>query len=1164
MPNTPQPEYPQLGTPLRQALEAGLEAFDRGQVDEGDAAYRRAVDLARADGLDLWSILAVDHVTQLSNQGTFSRALRCCEEYCGSAGADDAGLLLLHAELRVFIGDFGGAYAVLSKMDAAPEERGASDPEEDARLHRIRGLIAADRSDAAAATHHLTEARRLFLAIGLHGGVQVVNRDLEVLAVRQGRPEAVASAASSESSGSVGDRQRRALGLRQQQRYEEALGELRQLDGPDLDPALRLPVRYQIALLLLLTRQYQALDRYVPDLGEAATTSPSPQAVADARWLADPYSPVEPTTGDGGQAVEAATADIGRAIPRARRLVADHRLDEALCLIRSLRGRVGRTGEHLAAWHLAAGEWFLARDCGAGDPDLLRSAAGHCRSAAAHAAAASLVEIRVLALRLLGNALFALHRSDQATACWARAHRCEERIASCQVTDRIRVQMLQQVADEHDELVNAAARAQDTHGWVATAGVAVAMEWARDAAILDGIAPVAGAALRKRPEPDDHEAAWRWVSGLADRLPPAQVVWMMHATPTHVHHMLIGPRMTRHLSVPVSRKDLYESLEGLRCCWANDIFLMASIRDGTFREGLRTVTRQVGVEQVLSLLPRWVRRVAVVAGGELSDIPFAAAATEGDGRPLGLRYAMSDLPCLSAGRALHATSGRARGDRLLLVSPPDDALTQRAGHRAQIHLEGEEATKEGLRSALRSFHDGIVKIDSHGSFNHADGTEPWVQLMPQGPEGRLTADELQTMDLRGCGTLILGACESGMTRMIGREHRMGFVRAALHAGAASVVVARWVAVDAVSAAVLDRFVEYIRYLPRDLALQRAQREVYQHAAGAATATPWSSHPAIWGCWTLYGDCGWQTHAGRFRRTVRRGYAAMRGISMDWKRKRKPQVFVSFAWANQTMAHRIGEDLSRRGIDVFIDSQAIDPGQNVVATISKALGRSDYCVLLWSEACDGRTWIEMEWSAALHREVRERRSFLFVVRLDTAPLPDLLAPRRYLDAFGNYDQALDDLVEAWRRDASMEVPVLPAPCPAQANGQGDTAVVYIRNQALKVAHTLAVPGRVTGSELDRLVRRRLQLPDTRTEFEGQIGLRFHYQLIHHNAPIPIDAGVAPDIADGSIIDLKVLVEPFGPDHPSETGMVFLPGATDRMPQTVIRAMTKAAFRHLAPE
>jgi CHAT domain-containing protein len=147
----------------------------------------------------------------------------------------------------------------------------------------------------------------------------------------------------------------------------------------------------------------------------------------------------------------------------------------------------------------------------------------------------------------------------------------------------------------------------------------------------------------------------------------------------------------------------------------------------------------------------------------------------------------------------------------------------------------------------------------------------WLRLRPgpTGGDGRLRPQDLQGMDLGSCGTLVLGACESGMAQRVGRDERTGFVRAGLHAGAASVVAARWVAAAPAAEAVLAGFERYLRFLPRDLALRQAQLDVRDGVAGLSAPVPDIDHPVWWACWTLYGDAGHQTRAGALRRLLRR-------------------------------------------------------------------------------------------------------------------------------------------------------------------------------------------------------------------------------------------------------------------------------------------------------
>ena len=80
--------------------------------------------------------------------------------------------------------------------------------------------------------------------------------------------------------------------------------------------------------------------------------------------------------------------------------------------------------------------------------------------------------------------------------------------------------------------------------------------------------------------------------------------------------------------------------------WHRD-YLELSVLSGDFDTSLADIANLLGVADVLpALLPPGVRRIAVVAGDELADIPFAGMVLP-DGH-VGLRYALSDLPCLSA------------------------------------------------------------------------------------------------------------------------------------------------------------------------------------------------------------------------------------------------------------------------------------------------------------------------------------------------------------------------------------------------------------------------------------------------------------------------------------------------------------------------------------
>ena len=854
------------GTPVADAVTRAREAFAQADAAGVDAAYQQAVWLAVEDPT-LWSALTADHVEGLRALKRATLALRRCNEYLDEAGADHISLRLLRAGIRSFLGDHSGAGADAAAIRIAlGSQPHALTPDDSARLHRVEGLSAANRGDLDGAAGHLDAARRIFLGVGNQAGVAAVELDRLLLKVWQGQAQAVSDVLSSEPPQTVSDYLLLASALRRQLRYEEAFQVLlRGAADHDLDPALRWHVLYDLILLLRLIRQDNVAERLLPLLQEAVAASADPVAgaAAVARLSA------------AGAPSDALSPRFDRRVQHARRLIIDTRLDEAGSLLGELRSRA-RTDRDISTWHLAAGELELARSKLSETSCFAQAAVDHLAEAVARASATVLVEVRVCALRSLGHAFYRLDADEQAAGCWAEAHRLEEGIAGRQRTDNVRIGMLQAVPDEYDERIDAAAQKLKDRGPEVTALIVVAMEAARGATILGRILPDEIGLARDLPRPSDLNGAWRWVSGISDGLPPSQVVWLIHSTPDRVHHVIMGQGLLYYKVVPSQRKKLTAAIDDLMACW-DERLLELSVAAGQFDESLDEVAAQVGISAVIPEIPPHVRRIAVVAGGELSDIPFAAMTNHGGTEPLGLRFALSDLPCLSARLPLHRRSLRLRGDQRLLVSPPADGLTQTASRHPRTVLDGERATLSTLQAVLELHRHRQVRIDSHGQHEHDDPTKSWLQLAPEGPNGRLRPEVLQWMDLSGCGTLVLGACESGMAQRIGRDERIGFVRAAVHAGAPAVIAARWRAVDAVAAAVLDRFERYVRYLPRDLALQRAQLDVHRGAPGILASIPAVEHPARWACWTLYGDAGWQTGAGPVRRSLRRNLD-------EWRRR----------------------------------------------------------------------------------------------------------------------------------------------------------------------------------------------------------------------------------------------------------------------------------------
>lgn len=282
---------------------------------------------------------------------------------------------------------------------------------------------------------------------------------------------------------------------------------------------------------------------------------------------------------------------------------------------------------------------------------------------------------------------------------------------------------------------------------------------------------------------------------------------------------------------------------------------------------------------------------------------------------------------------------------------------------------------------------------------------------------------------------------------------------------------------------------------------------------------------------------------------------------------QPLVFLSFAGQDRPKAERLREDLAVQGFDAFVDEHSIKPGENILNAINKALTRSSYCVLLWSRHTQGRPWVEVEWTAALTRSLEEKRSFLFVVRLDETEMPLLLATRKYLDAYVDWDATVAKLVTTWRLDREIGTPVFPAPNQVAAGLPCDIHPIelYVRNRVLSVSHVVAVPPTVTSSELFGLVRKALDLRDSASKYNGIVSARFAYELRYRDRPLPNGPLTDLGIGDGDTVDLVVHGKfvSHGQTVATSTFREDTASRQSAIKPRVVRALIDVAFGHLMP-
>lgn len=107
---------------------------------------------------------------------------------------------------------------------------------------------------------------------------------------------------------------------------------------------------------------------------------------------------------------------------------------------------------------------------------------------------------------------------------------------------------------------------------------------------------------------------------------------------------------------------------------------------------------------------------------------------------------------------------------------------------------------------------------------------------PLREDGILTAEEVQSLDLRGTDLVVLSACETGLGKRVNGQGLLGLQRSFQVAGARAVVASLWKVDDAATSVLMEQFYTnlWVKNMPKLEALRQAQITVLKNP-GLVTA-----------------------------------------------------------------------------------------------------------------------------------------------------------------------------------------------------------------------------------------------------------------------------------------------------------------------------------------
>jgi hypothetical protein len=109
-----------------------------------------------------------------------------------------------------------------------------------------------------------------------------------------------------------------------------------------------------------------------------------------------------------------------------------------------------------------------------------------------------------------------------------------------------------------------------------------------------------------------------------------------------------------------------------------------------------------------------------------------------------------------------------------------------------------------------------------------------------------------------------------------------------------------------------------------------------------------------------------------------------------------KLFLSHRSVNKQTVREISQELNNRGIDFWLDEERIVASDSLVEVITRGLTEMTHFVLFWSKDCIDAPWVRRELSAAVMKLV-ESKIPIFIVRLDTTNIPEIIRDLRWIEA-----------------------------------------------------------------------------------------------------------------------------------------------------------------------
>jgi hypothetical protein len=125
---------------------------------------------------------------------------------------------------------------------------------------------------------------------------------------------------------------------------------------------------------------------------------------------------------------------------------------------------------------------------------------------------------------------------------------------------------------------------------------------------------------------------------------------------------------------------------------------------------------------------------------------------------------------------------------------------------------------------------------------------------------------------------------------------------------------------------------------------------------------------------------------------------------------RASIFISYAHADQQLAHALYEGLKAHGHRAWIDEHEPRVGDSLIGRIATAIADIDFFLPLVSPAAAHSRWCQKELELAINGQLARTNMRLMPLRVDGAQMPAALSDQLYLDvSHADVNAAIDRLV-----------------------------------------------------------------------------------------------------------------------------------------------------------